>query len=59
VRSKIISDQVEERHEVGDEVRGSFRCTECDLLIVSPAESDGILVLPVCSLCGSESWRRA
>jgi hypothetical protein len=28
------------------------------LLISSPPESDGILVLPVCSLCGSESWRR-
>jgi hypothetical protein len=45
--------------EVGDEVRGNFRCTECDLFITSPKESDGILVLPVCSLCGSTEWRRA
>jgi hypothetical protein len=47
-----------ETHEVGDEVVGSFRCAECDLLITSPRENDGILVLPLCPLCGSESWRR-
>lgn len=45
--------------QVGDEVSGSFRCNGCDLLITSPRENDGILVLPVCSLCGSEEWRRA
>ncbi len=44
--------------EVGDEVRGSFRCAECDLYITSPKENDGILVLPVCALCGSTEWRR-
>lgn len=44
--------------EVGDEVRGSFRCAECDLYITSPTENDGILVLPVCTLCGSTEWRR-
>lgn len=43
---------------VGDEVTGSFRCAECDLLITSPTESDGVLVLPSCPLCHSESWRR-
>lgn len=47
-----------ERHEVGDEVTGDFRCAECDLLVKSPRESDGILVLPTCPLCGSEHWRR-
>ena len=36
----------EERVLVGDEVVGSFRCAECDLLITSPKENDGILVLP-------------
>lgn len=43
--------------EVGDEVTGRFRCAECDLLISSPTENDGILVLPTCPLCGSERWR--
>ena len=43
---------------VGDEVTGSFRCAECDLLVTSPTESDGVLVLPACPLCHSESWRR-
>ena len=47
-----------EMYEVGEEVRGRFRCAECDLLITSPDENDGILVLPVCSLCGSTEWRR-
>jgi hypothetical protein len=49
---------VEERHEVGDEVTGRFRCAECDLLIASPKENDGILVLPPCPLCQAETWRR-
>lgn len=44
--------------EVGDEVSGSFRCAECDLYITSPKENDGILVLPICSLCGGTAWRR-
>jgi hypothetical protein len=43
---------------IGDEVTGQFRCAACDLLIVSPKESDGILVLPGCPLCASEEWRR-
>ena len=43
---------------VGDEVTGSFRCAECDLLVTSPAENDGVLVLPACPLCHSETWRR-
>ncbi|MFM8829074.1 MAG: hypothetical protein ACKOGE_07330 [Actinomycetota bacterium] len=43
---------------VGDEVTGSFRCAECDLLVTSPDENDGVLVLPACPLCHSESWRR-
>jgi Zn finger protein HypA/HybF involved in hydrogenase expression len=43
---------------VGDEVTGSFRCAKCDLLITSPTENDGVLVLPSCPLCHSESWRR-
>ncbi len=43
---------------VGDEVTGSFRCAECDLLVTSPAENDGVLVLPACPLCHSEAWRR-
>ena len=46
-------------HQVGDEVTGSFRCAECDLLVSSPRENDGVLVLPPCPLCGSEEWRRA
>lgn len=48
----------EERLDTGDEVSGEFRCDECDLLIKSPRENDGILVLPICTLCGSERWRR-
>jgi hypothetical protein len=47
-----------ETYQVGDEVVGSFRCAECDLLVTSPRENDGILVLSLCPLCGSESWRR-
>ena len=49
----------EELFEIGDEVTGSFRCASCDLLVVSPNENDGILVLPTCPLCGSEEWRSA
>ncbi len=49
------SDQL---HEVGDAVVGSFRCASCDLLIASPNENDGVLVLPPCPLCAGESWRR-
>jgi hypothetical protein len=48
----------QERYTTGDEVSGEFRCDECDLLIKSPRENDGILVLPICTLCGSERWRR-
>jgi len=48
----------EERFEVGDEVTGRFRCVACDLLIVSPRESDGVLVLPLCPLCQGDGWRR-
>jgi hypothetical protein len=44
--------------EVGDEVIGHFRCVECDLLVKSPEENDGVLVLPLCPLCGGERWRR-
>jgi hypothetical protein len=44
--------------EVGDEVIGHFRCVDCDLLVKSPDENDGILVLPLCPLCGGERWRR-
>ncbi|MBL6633035.1 MAG: hypothetical protein O3B97_02895 [Actinomycetota bacterium] len=47
-----------ETFTVGDEVTGSFRCAECDLLVTSPTENDGVLVLPACPLCHSESWRR-
>lgn len=46
------------RYSIGDEVTGTFRCGTCDLLIVSPAENDGVLVLPACPLCHSETWRR-
>ncbi|MFP5451479.1 MAG: hypothetical protein ACLGG9_06965 [Thermoleophilia bacterium] len=46
-------------YSVGDEVTGDFRCDECDLLIHSPRENDGVLVLPLCPLCGSEACRRA
>jgi hypothetical protein len=45
--------------ETGDQVTGQFRCASCDLLVVSPAENDGILVLAPCPLCGSDSWRNA
>jgi hypothetical protein len=45
-------------HRTGDEVAGSFRCDACDLLVVSPKENDGLLVLPPCPLCESEAWRR-
>ena len=44
--------------QVGDEVVGSFRCASCDLLVTSPRENDGVLVLPLCPLCDSEEWRR-
>ncbi|WP_217913542.1 hypothetical protein [Miltoncostaea marina] len=47
-----------ELHTVGDEVSGSFRCADCDLLVKSPAEADGVLVLPPCPLCACEEWRR-
>ncbi|MCU0308623.1 MAG: hypothetical protein MUE51_12820 [Thermoleophilia bacterium] len=47
-----------ELFEVGDEVTGRFRCASCDLLVVSPQENDGVLVLPTCPLCASEEWRR-
>jgi hypothetical protein len=47
-----------ELHHTGDEVTGSFRCGECDLLVTSPRENDGVLVLPPCPLCANESWRR-
>jgi hypothetical protein len=48
-----------ELFDTGDEVTGSFRCASCDLLIVSPKENDGVLVLPVCPLCQCEEWRSA
>jgi hypothetical protein len=48
----------DELFQVGDEVIGSFRCAECDLLITSPRENDGILVLPLCPLCNGEEWRQ-
>lgn len=48
----------EERYEIGDAVTGSFRCDACDLLIVSPLENDGVLVLPPCPLCHNGTWRR-
>jgi hypothetical protein len=47
-----------ELYEIGDEVTGQFRCAVCDLLVVSPKENDGVLVLPACPLCNSEEWRR-
>lgn len=53
----MSSTENEHLYSVGDEVTGSFRCVECDLLIKSPRENDGVLVLPLCPLCGSESWR--
>jgi hypothetical protein len=48
----------DELFDIGDEVIGRFRCASCDLMIVSPKENDGILVLPSCPLCHSEEWRR-
>lgn len=48
----------DELFAIGDEVIGQFRCAGCDLLIVSPTENDGVLVLPSCPLCASEDWRR-
>jgi hypothetical protein len=47
-----------ELYAIGDEVTGQFRCAVCDLLVVSPKENDGVLVLPACPLCNSEEWRR-
>jgi hypothetical protein len=54
----MSSTQKSELFQVGDEVTGSFRCAACDLLVTSPKENDGILVLGLCPLCGSEEWRR-
>jgi hypothetical protein len=45
--------------QVGDEVTGAYRCAACDLLVHSPRENDGVLVLPPCPLCASEEWRPA
>lgn len=55
-----VSDTIgkHQRYSIGDEVVGTFRCATCDLLVVSPTENDGVLVLPDCPLCHSESWRR-
>jgi hypothetical protein len=47
-----------EQFTIGDEVIGQCRCASCDLLIVSPKENDGVLVLPACPICASEEWRR-
>lgn len=55
----MSSQRTSELYSVGDEVTGAFRCAECDLLIHSPRESDGVLVLPPCPLCHSEEWRAA
>jgi Zn finger protein HypA/HybF involved in hydrogenase expression len=54
----VSSTQNGQLYEIGDEVTGRFRCMACDLPVVSPKENDGILVLPSCPLCGSETWRR-
>lgn len=54
----MSSTEKTEGFQVGDEVVGSFRCAACDLLVTSPRESDGVLVLGLCPLCGSEEWRR-
>ena len=54
----MSSTQKSELSQVGDEVTGTFRCAECDLLVSSPRENDGVLVLGLCPLCGSEEWRR-
>ncbi len=51
--------QPEPLSNVGDEVVGSYRCAACDLLIQSPKENDGVMVLPPCPLCDGEFWRRA
>ena len=48
----------EERYEIGDAVTGRFRCDACDLLVESPSENDGVLVLGPCPLCHNETWRR-
>ena len=53
-----VADDGTELFGVGDEVVGDFRCADCDLLVKSPGEADGILVLPCCPLCKSEEWRR-
>lgn len=53
----MSSTESSELSQVGDEVVGSFRCAHCDLLVTSPRENDGVLVLPLCPLCGSEAWR--
>jgi hypothetical protein len=49
----------QELYEIGDSVTGNFRCDACDLLVKSPSENDGVLVLPPCPLCGNGTWRRA
>jgi hypothetical protein len=54
-----MSKATTETFSVGDEVTGRFRCDACDLLIVSPSENDGVLVLPPCPLCDADTWRRA
>lgn len=54
----MSSIQESELFQVGDEVTGAFRCAACDLLVNSPRENDGVLVLGLCPLCGSEEWRR-
>jgi hypothetical protein len=54
-----VSEKTTELFRVGDEVTGAYRCAECDLLVHSPRESDGVLVLPPCPLCASEEWRAA
>ncbi len=54
----MSSTEKSELLHVGDEVVGSFRCSACDLLVASPRENDGVLVLSICPLCGSEAWRR-
>lgn len=53
-----MANKTAQTYQTGDEVTGTFRCNACDLLITSPRENDGILVLPVCPLCASEEWRR-
>jgi hypothetical protein len=47
-----------ELYQIGDSVSGNFRCDACDLLVKSPSENDGVLVLPPCPLCGNGTWRR-